>query len=57
MMWTCEVSEDMQSKKINHRVVTMVANKLKKQWLCIVYLLTALDNQRGSSPEALIMHL
>ena len=31
-----------------HRVVTLVADKLEKQWLCIVYFANCINNQRGS---------
>ena len=37
-------------------MVIMVAGKLKSRWLCIVYLLIALDNQRGSFPGTVTGH-
>ena len=35
----------------NHRVVTMVADNLKRQWLCIVYFANCTRQPRGSLPD------
>ena len=47
-MMATVVSLQKQIGCFNHRVVTLVADKPKRQWLCTIYFA---DNWRGSFPR------
>ena len=49
---------DCITAKPNHRVVTPIADKLKRQWLCIVYFDNCIRQpERKPFPEVLQPHL